>query len=103
LQEKTLGIIGSLLLSLVLENEIPVESLATKSLFKLKLSDKSSEIGSVGFGEVLEATSWLLTSDSYSSVASTSRSKIGLMIIANSLNIFSNIYHQNIDMFKSLQ
>jgi hypothetical protein len=87
LQEKTLGIIGSLLLSLVLENEIPVESLATKSLFKLKLSDKSSEIGSVGFvrmeefGEVLEATSWLLTSDSYSSVASTSRSKIGLMII----------------------
>jgi hypothetical protein len=53
----------------------------------LKLSDKSSEIGSVGFvrmeefGEVLEATSWLLTSDSYSSVASTSRSKIGLMII----------------------
>jgi hypothetical protein len=88
LQEKTLGIIGSLLLSLVLENEIPVESLATKSLFKLKLSDKSSEIGSVGFvrmeeefGEVLEATSWLLTSDSYSSVASTSRSNIGLMII----------------------
>ena len=88
---------GSLLLSLVLDMENPTESRNKSLVMELTVSDKPRESDSetngvvtefVWWGEkekfswvdMLEAT-WLVTSESFSEEASTSRSKAGGFMI----------------------